>query len=113
MWWEVTVWLLLLYGLMAITTGFNAQYFWGYRSMLPRNSAARRRRLAALVLALLHGALFLENAYFGAAYVFSGGLLVVSLPPALWLPLRAFLMAASGAVTLLVLRSTAPTKGGR
>jgi len=57
-----------------------------------------------------HGALFLENAYFSAAYLLTGSLLV-SPPPALWLPLRAFLMAASGSVTLLLLRSPSGARG--
>jgi len=104
----VTAWLLLLYGLTAVSAGFNAQYFWGYR--LGRLRRPRRRRLAALALALLHGALFLENAYFSAAYLLTGSLLV-SPPPALWLPLRAFLMAASGSVTLLLLRSPSGARG--
>ena len=105
----MTAWLLLLYGLTAVSAGFNAQYFWGYRvAASPRT--ARRRRLAALALALLHGALFLENAYFSAVYLLSGSLLV-SPPPALWLPLRAFLMAASGSVTLLLLRSPSGARG--
>ena len=102
----MTAWLLLLYGLTAVSAGFNAQYFWGYRLGRLR----RRRRLAALALALLHGALFLENAYFSAVYLLSGSLLV-SPPPALWLPLRAFLMAASGSVTLLLLRSPSGARG--
>jgi hypothetical protein len=105
---EVTAWLLLLYGLTAISTGFNAQYFWAYRSAL----TARRRRLAALVLALLHGALFLENAFFAAAFLLTGSL-TVTLPLVPWLALRSFLMAASGSVTLLLLRSPSPVNPRR
>ena len=114
----MTAWLLLLYGLTAVSAGFNAQYFWGYRvATSPRT--ARRRRLAALALALLHGALFLENAYFSAALLFGAVLgpsedsLLVSLPPALWLPLRAFLVAATWSVTLLLLRSPSGAARGR
>jgi hypothetical protein len=102
---EVSLWLLLLYGLTAVSTGYNAQYFWAYRAML----TARRRRLAALVLALLHGALFLENAYFSLAFLTSGSL-TVTLSPVPWLALRAFLMAASASVSLLLLRSTVPAR---
>jgi hypothetical protein len=97
--------LLLLYGLTAVSTGYNAQYFWTYRTTL----TARRGRLAALVLALLHGALFLENAYFSLAFLMSGSL-TVTLSPVPWLALRAFLMAASGSVTLLLLRSPVPSR---
>ncbi len=111
----MTAWLLVLYGLTAVSAGFNAQYFWAYRVAASR--AARRRRLAALALALLHGALFLENAYFSVALLFGAVLgpsedsLLVSLPPALWLPLRAFLVAATWSVTLLLLRSPTGARG--
>ena len=113
----MTAWLLLLYGITAASAGFNAQYFWAYQTA---RRLTRARRLAALALALLHGALFLENAYFSAVYLLSdvlslsaqaGGSLVVGLSPVLWLPLRAFIAAATVGVTLLLLRS--PSTGNR
>jgi hypothetical protein len=102
--------LLLLYGLTAISTGFNAQYF-----CLPLGARSASRgatpRLAALVLALLHGALFLENAYFAIAFLLNGSLTVTLVrsrgcrcgPSS----------AASGGVTLLLLRSPSPANRRR
>jgi hypothetical protein len=95
---------LLLYGVTAVSSGFNARYFWRYRT------ARRGRRMAALALALVQGAVFLENGYFAGLFVRSGSF-VVALAPGPWLFLRAALAVSSLAITVLVLRSGARAPG--
>lgn len=56
---------LALYGITALSSGFNTLYFWHYRSQ------HKRRRLGALVLSLVSSATLVQSFYLGLYLFFS------------------------------------------
>ena len=92
--------LIVQYLLTALSSGFNAGYFWRYRS--PR----RGRRVGAAVLFALSLALLLESLYFGL-FALSQGLGYSPeffLEPHRWLMARGLVCLGSLAISALVLR---------
>ena len=95
--------ILTQYIVTALSSGFNAVYFSGYRSPL------RRRRIGALALALLSGALLIESLSFTClcfSYIYNGKEFssVLLLNPALFLGARLLLCLGSLVVSALILR---------
>ena len=92
--------LIAQYLLTALSSGFNAVYFWNYRS--PR----RGRRVGAMVLFGLSLALVVESLYFGA-FALSRGLdwgPDFFLEPRRWLMARGLVCLGSLAISTLILR---------
>ena len=89
--------------LTALSSGFNAFYFLRYRT------AVRRRRVGALTLALLSGAISSESLYF-ACPAFSGisqgqgWASSFALDPVYWLGVRLTVCLGSLMVSVLILR---------
>ena len=92
--------LIAQYLLTALSSGFNASYFWSYRS--PR----RGRRIGALVLFGLSLSLVIESIYFGLfAVSLSSGLECTFFTEARhWLAARGLVCLGSLAISVLVLR---------
>jgi len=91
--------ILFQYVMTAASAGFNAWYFFRYRSPL------RRRRIGALTLALLSAAILSESLYFASAALlrpdWAGGFFF---NPSPWLAARSLLCLGSLTVSALVLR---------
>lgn len=88
------------YLLTALSSGFNAVYFWRYRS--PR----RGRRVGAVVLFGLSLALVIESLYFGL-FALSQGLewgREFFLEPRRWLLARGLVCLGSLAISALIVR---------
>ncbi len=92
--------LILPYAVAALSGGFNAAWFWGYRCR------SRRRRIGALALFLVNAAIAAEGAYFavGAALRGHEASSLFALLPALWLAARLLLCAGALSITCLILR---------
>jgi hypothetical protein len=96
--------ILTQYIVTAVSSGFNAAYFSGYRSPL------RRRRVGALVLALLSVAILTESIYFtcfSLSYIYNNGnefLAGLLLTPVPFLVVRLLLCLGSLLVSVLILR---------
>lgn len=88
------------YMLTALSSGFNAVYFFGYRS------PTRRRRIGALTLALLSVAILIESIYFGFFALFPGQQWARGffLDSSYWLAVRLLLCLGSLMISLLILR---------
>ncbi len=91
------------YIVTALSSGFNAVYFSGYRSPL------RRRRIGALALALLSVAILIESLYFtcfSLFYIYNGNEFLSSLllNPGLLLGVRLLLCLGSLLMSVLILR---------
>lgn len=87
----------------ALSSGFNAAYFSGYRSPL------RRRRIGALTLALLSVAILIESLYFTSFslfYIYNGKDFLIGslLNPVPFLGARLLLCLGSLLVSVLILR---------
>ena len=94
------------YVVTALSSAFNASYFFGYRS------PTRRRRIGALTLALLSVAIFIESIFFGLFAFFPGqqwasGFLTDS---GYWLAARLLLCLGSLLVSILILRQLAANR---
>ena len=91
---------ILQYAVTALSGGFNAAYFWNYRSKL------QRRRVAALALFLVNAGIAAEGLFFTvfALYQTQYGGWMSSLAPALWLAVRLLLCLGALSVTALILR---------
>ena len=91
--------ILFQYVMTAASAGFNAWYFFRYRSPL------LRRRIGALTLALLSSAILSESLYFASAALlrpdWDGGFFF---NPSPWLAARSLLCLGSLTVSALVLR---------
>jgi len=91
--------ILFQYVMTAASAGFNAWYFFRYRSPL------RRRRIGALTLALLSAAILSESLYFASTALlrpdWAGGFFF---NPSPWLAARSLLCLGSLTVSALVLR---------
>lgn len=91
--------ILFQYVMTAASAGFNAWYFFRYRSPL------RRRRIGALTLALLSAAILSESLYFASAALlrpdWAGGFFF---NPSPWLAARSLLCLGSLTVSALVRR---------
>lgn len=87
------------YIITALLSGFNAVYFFGYRS------PTKRRRIGALTLALLSVAIFIESIYFWG-FALSPGQWTSNffLDPGYWLAARLLLCLGSLLVSILILR---------
>ncbi len=81
------------YIVTALSSAFNACYFLGYRS------PTRRRRIGAMVLALVSLAIFIESFYFGFS-----ALLQEQQESVLWLGTRLLICISSLATSTLILR---------
>ena len=81
------------YVVTAVSSAFNACYFLGYRS------STRRRRIGAMVLALVSLAIFIESFYFGFSAVFQE-----QQESVLWLGTRLLICISSLATSILILR---------
>jgi len=90
---SATVIFLGQYAVALLSSGFNAVYFWGYRSPLAG------RRLGAAVMAFLSLATFLESLTLSLA-----GRSSAPLHSAPWLGARLLVALASLSVTALILR---------
>jgi len=95
------------YIITILSSGLNAVYFFGYRS------PTRRRRIAALTLALLSVAIFIESAYFGFFALFqeqqwASGFF---LDPGYWLAARLLICLGSLLVSILILRRLVAKRG--
>jgi len=91
--------ILFQYVVTAASAGFNAWYFFRYRSPL------LRRRVGALTLALLSAAILSESLYFSATTLLRpdwAGAFFLNL--SLWLAARSLLCLGSLTVSALVLR---------
>lgn len=84
----------------ALSGAFNACYFFGYRS--PK----RRRRIGAIVLAVVSLAIFIESLYFGLFSFYRGQEWAIAffLNPSLWLGARLLLCFGSLFISVLILR---------
>ena len=84
----------------AISSAFNACYFFGYRS------SKARRRIGAIVLALVSLAIFIESLYFGTFSLYQGHEWATSffLNPSYWLGARLLLCLGSLLISALILR---------
>jgi len=81
------------YVVTALSGAFNACYFLGYRS------SAKRRRIGAIVLALVSLAIFIESFYFGFSALFQE-----QQESILWLGTRLLICISSLAISVLILR---------
>jgi len=91
--------LIAQYALTALSSGFNAGYFWAYRSPY------RKRRLGAVVLAVLSLALLVESVYFGLFALSQGRWWAgFFLAPGNWLAAKSLLCLGSLAISALILR---------
>ena len=81
------------YVVTALSSAFNACYFLGYRS------PTRRRRIGAMVLALVSLAIFIESFYFGFSALFQE-----QQESVLWLGTRLLICISSLATSILILR---------
>ncbi len=86
----------------ALSSGFNAVYFFGYRSR------ASRRRIAALTLAVLSVAIFMESLYSAVFTLFQQQQWASEflLNPGCWLAVRLLLCLGSLLVSILILRQS-------
>ena len=84
----------------AISSAFNACYFFGYRS--PK----ARRRIGAIVLGVVSLAIFIESLYFGTFSLYQGHEWATSffLNPSYWLGARLLLCLGSLLISALILR---------
>lgn len=84
----------------ALSSGFNACYFFGHRP------SARRRRIGAIVLGVVSLAIFIESTYFGLFSLYSGQEWAISffLNPGYWLAARLLLCLGSLLISALILR---------
>jgi len=89
------------YFVTALSSAFNACYFFGYRS-----SPKTRRRIGAVVLALVSLAIFIESVYFGTFSFYQGHEWATSffLNPGYWLGARLLLCLGSLLISALILR---------
>jgi len=88
------------YVVTALSSAFNAFYFFGY------HSPTRRRRIAALTLTVLSAAILIESLYFGFFAFFqeqpwASGFF---LNPGYWLAARLLICLGSLLVSILILR---------
>lgn len=92
--------ILAQYIVTALSSAFNASYFFGYRS------STRRRRIAALTLAVLSLAIFIESVYFGFFDFFQEQQWTSDffLNPGYWLAARLLICIGSSLVSILILR---------
>jgi hypothetical protein len=88
------------YVVTALSSAFNACYFLGYRS------ATMRRRIGAMVLALVSLAILVESFYFGFSAVFQE-----QQESILWLGTRLLICLSSLAISVLILRRLAANRG--
>jgi len=88
------------YVVTAVSSAFNACYFLGYRSSM------RRRRIGAMVLALVSLAIFIESFYFGFSALFQE-----QQESILWLATRLLVCLSSLAISVLILRRFAANRG--
>lgn len=88
------------YIVTALSSGFNACYFFGYRS------STRRRRIGAVVLALVSLAIFIESFYFGIFSFYQGQEWANTffLDPTHWLMARLLVCLGSLLISALILR---------
>jgi len=88
------------YLVTALSSGFNACYFLGHRP------STRRRRIGAIVLAVVSIAIFIESTYFGLFSVYSGQGWATEffLNPGYWLAARLLLCLGSLLISALILR---------
>jgi hypothetical protein len=98
--------ILTQYIVTALSAGFNAGYFFRYRSPV------RRRRIGALTLALLSSAIFAESLYFPiVALTLNGGWTSgFFFSPSCWLLARLLLCLGSLVVSGLILRHLAAAR---
>ena len=82
------------YVVTAVSSAFNACYFLGYRS------STRRRRIGAIVLALMSVAIFIESFYFGFSTIFEEQ----QWANGFWLATRVLICLSSLLITALILR---------
>lgn len=84
----------------AVSSAFNACYFFGYRSSM------RKRRIGAIVLGMVSVAIFIESLYFGTFSLYQGHDWATSffLNPSYWLGARLLLVLASLLISVLILR---------
>lgn len=87
------------YALTAVSSGFNAIYFLGYRS------AERRRRIGAMVLSLVSLGLLIQSVFFGL-FVFLRPSVFTLFEPRQWLVVGALPFMGSGLISALILRRT-------
>jgi len=95
------------YIVTALSSGFNACYFFGYRS------STRRRRIGAVVLAVFNVSIFIESLYFGL-FSFSQGQEWANaffLDPTHWLIAMLLLFLGSLLVSILILRQLMAKRG--
>ena len=88
------------YVVTAVSGAFNACYFLGYRS------PTRRRRIGAMVLALVSLAIFIESFYFGFSAVFQE-----QQESILWLGTRLLICLSSLTISVLILRRLVANRG--
>lgn len=95
------------YIVTALSSGFNACYFFGYRS------STMRRRIGAVVLALVSVAISFESLYFGLFSFYQGQEWANAffLDPTHWLIARLFLCLGSLLVSILILRQLLAKRG--
>lgn len=88
------------YIVTALSSGFNACYFFRYRS------PTRRRRIGAAVLAVFSVAIFIESLYFGlfSFYLRQEWANAFFLDPTHWLAAKLLLCLGSLLVSVLILR---------
>lgn len=91
---------LAFYAGTALSAAFNAGYFATYRAGEPR------RRVGAVVLALVSLGLLVERAYFGLALLFQGSAGPLSLEAGPWLLAGLLAGLSSLLITFLILRQT-------
>ena len=84
----------------AVSSAFNACYFFGYRS--PK----ARRRTGAVVLGMMSVAILIESLFFGTFSFYQGQDWATSffLNPGYWLGARLLLCLASLLISVLILR---------
>lgn len=95
------------YIVTALSSAFNAFYFFGYRSSI------RRRRIGALVLVVVSVAIFIESLYFGFFALFQGQEWANAffLEPTHWLIARLLICLGSLLVSILILRQLVANRG--
>lgn len=92
--------ILTQYIVTAVSSGFNAGYFFRYRSPV------RRRRIGALTLAVLSLSIFIESVYFSFFALFQGQQWASAffLEPGHWLVARLLVCFGSLLISGLILR---------